>query len=345
DRRTRRPWEEGTAAVVFSCTKGVMAIAAYQLVQGGRLDLDAAVASYWPEFGQHGKASTTVRMVLSHRAGLPVLDEPLTRAEALSWAPVIRAIERQRPLWVPGTAHTYHAKTYGWLIGEVIRRITGQTPGSFVAERLATPLALETWIGLPVTQRDRVARSEPPPSPTGPGPDWSEAAREIHERAVTLNGIFPFPDRDGEVTFNDPEIRAAELPGGNGISTARSLARLYGACVRAVDGVRLLSDESIRDALVERSRGPQLFGSPIGGFRWGTGFQLDAPPWCPMLGPTSFGHDGAGGQLAFADAEAGTGFAYVTNQMGGPGDHRSQRLVAALRQSLDSLGEGRSTGG
>jgi CubicO group peptidase (beta-lactamase class C family) len=136
------------------------------------------------------------------------------------------------------------------------------------------------------------------------------------------------------VTFNDPEIQAAELPGGNGISTARGLARLYGACVRTVDGVRFLTDQSIRDALVEQSSGAQLYGSPIGGFRWGTGFQLDAPPWCPMLGPTSFGHDGAGGQLGFADSESGVGFAYLTNQMGGPDDHRPQRLVAALRSSV-----------
>jgi CubicO group peptidase (beta-lactamase class C family) len=278
-------------------------------------------------------------MLLSHRAGIPVIDEPLTREEALAWRPVINAIERQRPLWMPGTAHTYHAKTYGWLIGEVIRRITGRTAGRFVAERLAAPLGLDLWIGLSAADQDRVARTEPPPSPTGPGPEWSATAREVHERAVTLNGTFPFPDLDGEVTFNDPAIRAAELPGGNGISTARSLARLYGACVRRTDGVRLLSAESIDDALVEQSNGPQLYGSPIGGFRWGTGFQLNAPPWCPMLGPTSFGHDGAGGQLAFADAQSGIGFAYLTNQMGGPDDDRVQRLVAALRSCLKDMDE------
>jgi CubicO group peptidase (beta-lactamase class C family) len=339
DRRSHRAWDERTAVVIFSCTKGVMAIAAYQLFQDGRLDLDARVDKYWPEYATKGKESTTVRMLLSHRAGVPVIDEPLTREQALAWRPVISAIEHQRPLWAPGTAHTYHAKTFGWLIGEVIRRITGRTPGEFVAERLTAPLGLELWIGLPVADQDRVARTEPPPGPTGPGPDWSSVAREVHERAVTLNGTFPFPDRDGDVTFNDPDIRAAELPGGNGISTARSLARLYGACVREIDGIRLLSDESITDALVEQSIGPQLFGSPIGGFRWGTGFQLNAPPWCPMLGRTSFGHDGAGGQLAFADAQSGVGFAYLTNQMGGPDDHRTQRLIAALEGSLKELDE------
>jgi CubicO group peptidase (beta-lactamase class C family) len=312
----------------------VMTIAAYQLVQDGLLDLDAPVASYWPEFAQAGKRSTTVRQILSHRAGLPVIDQALTREEALAWDPVIAAIEAQSPLWQPGTAHTYHAKTFGWLIGEVIRRITGLSPGAFVRERLAEPLGLETWIGLPRDQHANVARTEPPLDDTGPGPDWSPAAREIHDRAVTLDGTFPFPDTDGEVTFNDPAIRAAELPGGNGISTARSLARLYAACAGEVDGLRLLSKASIADALAEQSSGRQLFGSPVGGFRWGTGFQLNAPPWCPMLGPRSFGHDGAGGQMAFADADAGIGFAFLTNQMGGPDDDRTRRIVAALSKAV-----------
>ena len=334
DRRSGRPWDEHTTTVAFSCTKGVMAIAAYQLVQDGQLDLDAPVARYWPEFDEADKGSITVRQVLSHRAGLPVLDRPLTRAEALAWDPVIAALEAQPPLWEPGTAHTYHAKTFGWLIGEVIRRITGLSPGTYVRERLSEPLGLETWIGLPAEERANVAWVEPPVGDTGPGADWSTAAREIHHRAVTLDGTFPFPDTDGEVTFNEAAIQAAELPGGNGISTARSLARLYGACVRELDGVRLLTNASIEDALVEQSSGRQLYGSPIGAFRWGTGFQLDAPPWCPMLGPRSFGHDGAGGQMAFADAEVGIGFAFLTNQMGGPNDDRTRRIVAELSEAL-----------
>jgi CubicO group peptidase (beta-lactamase class C family) len=161
--------------VIFSCTKGVMTIAAYELVQDGLLDLDAPVARYWPQFDRAGKGSTTVRQVLSHRAGLPVVDQALSREEALSWDPVIAAIEAQPPLWPPGTAHTYHAKTFGWLIGEVIRRITGLSPGAFVRERLAEPLALETWIGLPPDERANVAgpsrrRATPGRAPTGRRP-------------------------------------------------------------------------------------------------------------------------------------------------------------------------------
>jgi CubicO group peptidase (beta-lactamase class C family) len=149
DIRTGRPWTADTPAVIFSCTKGIIAICAYLLVQQGRLDLDAPVVEYWPEFGQAGKADIPVRWLLAHRAGLPALDRGLTLDEVLAWQPVISAIERQAPLWPPGTAHSYHPMTYGWLVGEVIRRITGSTPGSFFREVVASRLDLRTWIGLP----------------------------------------------------------------------------------------------------------------------------------------------------------------------------------------------------
>ena len=151
-----------------------------------------------------------------------------------------------------------------------------------------------------------------------------------------MGGAFAFPDWDGMVTFNDPAIQAAEIPGANGISTARSLARLYGSCVATVDGVRLLTAESVADALRVQSAGPQLSGLPDDGARWGTGFQLASPPTQPMLGPTSFGHAGAGGQLAFADADARIGFAYLSNQMGGYGDARARSLTEALGRSIDA---------
>jgi CubicO group peptidase (beta-lactamase class C family) len=162
DRRTQRPWEAETSAVIFSCSKGLLAICAYLLGQDGRLDLDSPVANYWPEFGQAGKESLTVRCVLAHRAGLPALDVDLTREEVIAWQPVVRAIESQRPLWAPGTAHSYHPLTYGWLVGEVIRRITGLMPGVYFRQAIGDPLGLHTWIGLPPEARDAVAWMEPP---------------------------------------------------------------------------------------------------------------------------------------------------------------------------------------
>jgi CubicO group peptidase (beta-lactamase class C family) len=149
DTRTGRPWTAHTPAVVFSCTKGILAICAYLLVQQGRLDLDVPVTRYWPGFGRHGKADIPVRWLLTHQAGLPALDRSLTLDEVLAWDPVIAAIEAQTPLWQPGTAHSYHSMTYGWLVGEVIHRVTGQLPGAYFRDTVAGPLGLRTWLGLP----------------------------------------------------------------------------------------------------------------------------------------------------------------------------------------------------
>jgi CubicO group peptidase (beta-lactamase class C family) len=176
-----------------------------------------------------------------------------------------------------------------------------------------------------------VARTEMPRDFGAPGTMPSDP---IVARAGTLNGTYPFPGVGSEVTFNLPAIRRAELPGGNGISTASSLAKAYAACIGEVDGLRLLSDASLDDALIERSAGAQWNEGPDeGGLRWGTGFMLASPPWQPMLGPRSFGHDGAGGQLAFADRDRRLAFAYVTNQMGSLGDARAASLVDAVARS------------
>jgi CubicO group peptidase (beta-lactamase class C family) len=337
DARTGRQWSEDTAAVIFSCSKGILAICAYVLVQEGRLDLDAPVARYWPEFAHHGKKGITVRCLLSHRSGLPVLDRDLTRADVLSWDPVISAIEDQSPLWAPGTGHSYHALTYGWLVGEVIRRITGDKPGGFFRRTLADPLGLHTWIGLPASARGSVAWMEPP-LPDEDTPAARAIAENLAEPIATRNldmgGAFGFPLENGIVAFNDPDIQAAQIPAANGISTARSLARLYAGCVSQIDGPRILSRSSIDDALNVQSSGRQLFGPPDSGQRWGTGFMVNSPPARPLLGDRSFGHDGAGGQLAFADDEYGVGFAYLSNQMGGLVDARATELTAAVKECL-----------
>ncbi len=338
DARSGRAWDAETAAVIFSCSKGLLSICAYLLVEGGRLDLDAPVVRYWPEFGQLGKDQITLRSVMSHRAGLAALDRDLTLADVVAWDPVIEAIEQQPPRWAPGAAFLYHAMTYGWLVGEVIRRITGLTPGAYFRTALAEPLGLSTWIGLPLSARQTVAWMEPP-LPDEDSETAREAARvaaqnRIVERSLTMGGAFAFPARGGVVTFNDPTIQGAEVPAANGVSTAHSLARVYAACVVEVDRPRLLGRASIDDALVERSAGRPLSGAPDDGSRWGTGFQLSSPPSQPMLGPRSFGHAGAGGQLGFGDDEHEVGFAYLSNQMGGFGDARARILTDAVRSVL-----------
>ena len=223
-----RPWTTDTAAVIFSCSKGLIAMCAYLLVQDGALDLDVPVATYWPEFARNGKDEITLRHVLTHRAGLPALDADLTRDEVVAWDPVIAAIEAQAPLFAPDEGFVYHALTFGWLVGEVVRRITGRTPGRFFEERIAAPLELDTWIGLPADRRRQVARMEAPL----PDEDSDEArlnaklvaSDPIVGRALTMGGAYEFPDADGEVTFNDADLQAGELPAANGISTPRSLA-------------------------------------------------------------------------------------------------------------------------
>jgi CubicO group peptidase (beta-lactamase class C family) len=338
DARTARPWDHDTAAVMFSCSKGLLAICAYLLVEQGRLDLEAPIATYWPGFGAAGKAALTVRQAMSHRAGLPALDVDLSREDVLAWHPVIRAIEAQRPLHPPAAGHLYHTLTYGWLLGEVIARVTGRTPGRFFREAIGDRLDLRTWIGLPDEAGTSVAWMEPPL----PDED-SDAAREatrlgVHDavvaRSASMGGAFGFPVEDGIVSFNAPDIQAAEIPGANGISTAESLARLYSACVSKLDGSLLLSAASLDDLLRVQSAGRQLSGMPDDGTRWGTGFQLASPPSQPMLGPTSFGHAGAGGQLGFADVEHHVAFAYLSNQMGGYGDARARELTTALRLAI-----------
>ncbi|GAB4101566.1 serine hydrolase domain-containing protein [Micromonospora taraxaci] len=330
DTRTGRPWAAHTPVVVFSCTKGILAICAYLLVQQGRLDLDAPVTRYWPEFGQHGKADIPVRWLLTHQAGVPALDRPLALDEVLAWDPVIKAIEAQTPLWQPGTAHGYHSMTYGWLVGEVIRRITGQLPGAYFSEVVAEPLGLRTWLGLPAAESDTVAWGLAPP------PDADPFVDPVAERGITMGGAFAFPaDDDGLVSFNDPAIRAAGVPGAGAVSTADGLARLYAACVSDIQHGRLLTAASVDDAVVVRSRGQQRHGPPDTGQRWGSGFLLHSPPARPLLGERSFGHDGAGGNLAFADAQHQVGFGYVVNQMRGMGDERANRLTAALRTCLN----------
>jgi CubicO group peptidase (beta-lactamase class C family) len=331
DARTGRPWTADTPAVVFSCTKGILAICVYLLVQEGRLDLDAPVARYWPEFAANGKAEIPVRFLLNHRSGLVALDRPFALDEVLSWTPVIEAIEAQKPLWEPGTAHCYHGMTYGWLVGEVIRRVTGKMPGVYFAERLAVPLGLRTWIGLPPAEHQSVAHLEPPPTE---GPE--EVVHPVVERAFTMGGAYAFPAIDGEVTFNNPAILEAEVPGANGVTTAPSLARLYAACIMEIDGPPLLTPTSIEDAITPQSWGQELFDKMDNGARWGTGFMLDSPPWRPMLTPRSFGHDGAGGQVAYADDHHKIAFAYINNQMGGPSDTRANNLTATLKSCAEN---------
>jgi CubicO group peptidase (beta-lactamase class C family) len=320
-----------TLQMVMSSTKGVVAVAAHMLAQEGRLDFDARVVDYWPEFAAEGKQDIKVRWLFSHRAGLPAVEQPLTLDDELAWDPVVEALAAQRPLWEPNTAHGYHVGTYGWLAGEVIRRITGQSVGRYVADHIAHPLGLQLWIGLPEAMEGRVAPvlASPPPPP-GRAPDIFAA--RLLDPTTLLHKAFVNPPLPAQI-FNERAFHAAEIPAANGITNARSLARMYAACIGEVDGVRLLSPDTLAKAVAVQSAGEDL----VLGYetRYATGFQLSFP-FRPMAGEGSFGHYGMGGSVGFAHPERRVAFAYVMNQMLSSGgvDPRSKALVEALLGSL-----------
>uniref|UniRef100_A0AAU1U4T3 Beta-lactamase family protein n=1 Tax=Streptomyces sp. NBC_00119 TaxID=2975659 RepID=A0AAU1U4T3_9ACTN len=339
DRDTGRPWERDTLQLVYSATKGATATAAHMLVERGLLDLDAPVAKYWPEFAANGKADIPVRWLLSHQAGLVALDRPVPLAEALSWYPMAAALAAQRPVWTPGTAHGYHGRTWGWLVGEVVRRVSGRTPGRFFADEIAAPLGLDFFIGLPASERHRVSRMvyrKPDIDLTALPPE--SVPEELREQVAAWRDPNSFSNRAYAVTdpaaidFDSPEVQAAELPASNGIGTARGLARMYAALIGEVDGVRLLTPETVASAAQEQAAGmDQVLMAPS---RFSSGYQLPTEDNA-MSGPSAFGHNGRGGSLALADPEHGIAFGYVMNHVvSGSDDARAASLVDAVRRSL-----------
>ncbi|MFD8047648.1 serine hydrolase domain-containing protein [Streptomyces chartreusis] len=333
------PWQRGTAQVVRSATKGVAAAVLLALWQRGRLDLDAPVAEYWPEFKARGKERVLVRHVLNHRAGLPVLDRPLTPQESLDPLRGAEAVAAQTPEWEPGTEHGYHALTYGWMLDGIVRRVTGKGTGEWIADEIAGPLGAELWLGLPAAEEaagraGRVGRVEAPEPASGavlkarPKRSVTDAYQDpdsLTRRAFAA--ITPFPDQ------NDPAYRASALPATNGIATADGLARVYAALIGEVDGVRLLDTATVESARAEESSGPDRV--LVVNTRFGLGYMLHGTA-SPLLGPGSFGHPGRGGALGFADPEAGIALGYVTNgfRKTVTADPRAQGLIRALRTSL-----------
>ncbi|UWW95190.1 serine hydrolase [Streptomyces murinus] len=334
------PWEPGTAQIVRSATKGVVAAGLLLLHQRGELDLDAPVGTYWPEYKAAGKERTLVRHLLAHRAGVPVLDRPLTPAEAADPDLGAAAVAAQAPVWEPGTDHGYHAQTYSWLTGELVRRVTGRPVGEWLADEIAGPVGADLWLGLPEAERGRVGRVGDIEAPQSAGalklrPKRSVSAAYADPDSLTRRAfaaITPLPDE------NDPAYRAAALPASNGIATADGLARVYASLIGEVDGgVRLFRPETVELARAEQSAGPDRV--LVVATRFGLGYMLHGSA-SPLLSPGSFGHPGRGGALAFADPESGIAFGYVTNgfRKSVTADPRAQALVRALKVALGALG-------
>ncbi|MFE9838539.1 serine hydrolase domain-containing protein [Streptomyces sp. NPDC005551] len=330
------PWEQGTAHVVHSATKGVAAAVLLLLHQRGQLDLDAPVGAYWPGFKARGKEAVLVRHVLSHRAGVPVVDRPLTPAEAADPGRTAAAVAAQAPAWEPGTDHGYHAHTYGWLVAELVRRITGRGVGEWIADEIAGPLGADLWVGLPDAQRHRVGRSgkvTPPQTASTPRLRPKRSVTEAYADPSSLTSrtfaaISPPPDD------NDPAYRAAALPASNGIATAEALARFYASLIGEVDGrARLFTPETVELARAQESAGPDRV--LVVNTRFGLGCMLHGTA-SPLLGAGSFGHPGRGGPLGFTDPESGIAFGYVTNgfRKTVTADPRAQALVRGVRAAI-----------
>jgi CubicO group peptidase (beta-lactamase class C family) len=324
-------WRPDTLVNVFSVGKGLIAACAARLAGQGRLDPDAAVASYWPEFGAAGKDAITVRQLLSHQAGLPAVRRRLPPGSMLDWPVMTAALAAEEPWWEPGTGHGYHVNTFGFLAGEVIRRVAGTTVGTLLRREVAGPLGADVHIGLPAAQHGRVAPFAWP----GPPPAEAEPAGLEPARLMEHNAYFNPGGLSGAGVINSPAWRAAELPSTNAHGSARGVARVYAALAAggSLDGVTVAGPAALAGATAEQVYGPDLvLHRPS---RFGLGFQLTQPERPLGPGPAAFGHFGAGGSLGFGDPGSGVAFGYVMNQMGPRWQNpRTRALVAALSLCL-----------
>jgi len=338
DAKRTLPWQRDTLANVYSTTKGITALAAHRLVDEGLLDLDAPVARYWPEFGQNGKERLPVRHLLSHQAGLCAVAKPLAPETIFDWDAMTRHLAEQEPWWEPGRAHGYHALTFGWLVGELVRRLRGRKIGDVVRDEIARPLGAEFEIGFGPELDPRVAPllAGPvhPPPPDQAGLDMLSQIQQDPEGMLARTFANP-PLLT--MSPNDRAWRAAELAAANGHSNAFSLARIYGALANggALDGVRLLSREAVVRARAEQVSGPDRVLPLRTRFALGYFLPTDEEPLGPN--PNAFGHGGAGGSYSLADPENRLSFGYVMNLVHTGMwlvDPRPRRLLAAAYACL-----------
>lgn len=326
DEAQTRPWERDTIVCVFSTTKVMTSICALMLIDRGLLDPDAPVAKYWPEFAQAGKEAVLVRHILSHTAGLPALDMPVPMETIYDWDQVVSLLAAQKPWWEPGKDWGYHAKTWGFLVGEVVRRITGKTLGTFFREEVAKPLGADFHIGLPEEHEPRVGEMIPPPELKPDDPGYIPPDSMLY-RAMNFP-IFSALDA------RDRAFRAAEMPASNGHGNARSVARVSAAvaCEGELDGVYLFGLPTIEKALEEQYYGtPQSWPSPI---RFGLGFGLTSKEMPIGPNPRILYWGGYGGSVVVMDLDAGLSYSYVMNRMGGTPNPRTIPIIGALYGAL-----------
>ncbi len=336
------PWQEDTVSVVFSSTKGATALCAHMLASRGQLDLDAPVATYWPEFAQSGKENIPVKMLLSHQAGLPAVRETLPDGAYADWDLIVNALAKEEPFWEPGTRNGYHALTFGWLVGEVVRRVSGKSLGTFFKDEVAGPLGLDFWIGLPEDKESQVApmiAAEPNPE----SPFFREIATPGSIQSIVLLNMGGY--MGAEPQFDTRAAHAAEIGGAGGVTNGRGLAGMYEplALGGKKDSVELVNPETLaRMGRVASSTGKDAVLVMPTRFALGYMKTMDnrkEPAGVQdsvLVSEAAFGHVGAGGSFGFADPPAAMSFGYTMNRMG-PGaalNDRGQNLVDAVYRAL-----------
>lgn len=333
DAHREQPWTADTLVLLWSATKGLGSACVLHLLQEKGIGLGARVAEFWPEFAQNGKSAITLAQLLSHSAGLCALDE---RVEVTDYAAVIRALERQAPMWPPGSAHGYHARTFGFLLDELVRRIAATTLGDYWRATFAEPMQLDVWIGLPEPENARVATIYAAKAGRTPQPE--QFYRDLATPGTLVRKTFTSPAGLHAVSgMNAPAVRALSLVSLGGIGSASSLAKFYAMLANGgeIDGRRFFTRETIAQMTTTLASGMDLvFGIPTA---FSAGFMKDPDgAQRKIFGParSAFGHPGAGGSHAFADPESGIAFAYVMNQMEQSllPNEKSLRLVDALYQ-------------
>lgn len=334
DSRSGRSWDRDTIQVIFSGSKGLVALCLLMLVDRGELDPEAPVAAYWPEFAAEGKGEVTVAECLSHRARLPGIATPVSEDDLTDDRRLAALLAAQAQEADPRAAETYHALTYGWLCGELMRRVDGRSIGRFFADEVAAPLGLDIWIGLPLEREESVAWLDYAPT-WGQRPQWDQAKLDSDRLLARIwdnPALFPAD----HLPWNRADWHRAEIPGAGAIGSARSLARLYGCLASGgeLDGVRLLSGEALAFGRQELSRRREpLVDEPMAfafGFQLQTERQVFGPP------ESAFGHSGAGGSIhcAWPDQRVGISYAMNTLRDDQPVDRRASALVSTLNSVL-----------
>jgi CubicO group peptidase (beta-lactamase class C family) len=349
DPRTGRSWTRDTVSVVFSCTKGATALCAHILASRGELDVEAPVAEVWPEFAQKGKEAVTARMMLDHSAGVPALRDRVKRNGIYDWTYMVERLAAEEPFWEPGTRNGYHGLTFGWTVGEIVRRVSGKSLGAFFRDEVAGPLGLDFWIGLPEEIEPRVAPIQPYLYP--PDEIATPFLRALVREPKSIPALFSRNTGVAMDWFNTREGRAAEIGAGNGVTNARGLAGLYAPLANGggLKDVRLL-DATTLTRMAEVSTATHFDATLCIPTRFALGFMKsmdnrrrsaavklwDEDCDSAILGAPAFGHVGMGGSTGFADPDCALAFGYSMNRLG-PGillNARGQSLVDATYRAL-----------